>query len=169
MGVFGGFVYGGESVGGDVYGPDVDILAAELIAADAVRVRLEAPIVVDDEYNDRDNYTITIVEGGSGTVTVRSVLPTNEDITTEVILIMDRLVGGLTYEVSLGTNLKSADGQSVVGTARFVGRKTKTENMLKGLPRHFNTSSTSTIRQILTAIGVSDDLIGGSLDEDEQG
>lgn len=165
MGVFGGFIYGGEAVGGDVYGPDVDVVAAELIASDALRVNVELPIVVDEAYNDPTNYSIAVISGGGQDVAVRRVLPINDDTTTEIILIIDRVSKGTTYEVSVGAALRSALGQSVVGSAQFVGRRTKTENMFKGLPSHFNTYPESTIRHVLTAIGLSDETIGGSLDE----
>lgn len=165
MGVFGGFIYGGESVGGDVYGPDVDVVAAELIALDAVRINVEAPIVVDAAYNDPANYNISVVSGPGQGVSVRRVLPTNDDTTSEIILIMDKVSRGTTYEVSIGAALRSSLGQSVVGTAQFVGRRTKTENMIRSLPAHFNTHPESIVRSIVTAIGLADETIGGSQDD----
>lgn len=165
MGVFGGFIYGGESVGGDVYGPDVDILAADLIAADAVRVNLDLPVVVDDAYNDPTNYSITIIEGTGQDVSVRSVLPITTDTATEIILVIDKVSKGTTYEVSVGASIRSTEGQTVAGSAQFMGRRTKAENMVRGLPAHFNRFPESCLRNVLTAIALADEEIGGSLDE----
>jgi hypothetical protein len=165
VGVFGGFIYGGEAVGGDVYGPDVDVLAADLISADAVRINLDAPVVVDDAYKDPTNYSVSVISGPGQTVAVRSVLPIFEDTTSEIILVIDKVSKGTTYEVSVDANVTGVSGQGVAGAAQFVGRRTKTENMCRGLPAHFNVLPESCIRNVLTAIGLADEDIGGSLDE----
>jgi len=161
MGVFGGFVYGGGA-GGDVYGPDIDIVSAEMISADMVRVTVEAAVVVDDAYNEPTNYTVT--PAGGGTLNVRQVLPVNTKITTEIILVIDRAIKGQTYTVSVSSNVRGTQGQTVEGSAEFVSRRTKIETLLRGMPAHYDTMPGSNIRSVLTAIGLSDDLIGGSLD-----
>lgn len=166
MGVFGGFIYGGEGVGGDVYGPDVDILSAELISADAVRINFEQAIVVDEAYNDPTNYSITKVSGDGQDVSIRTVLPIGLDTTTEVILVVDKISKDSVYQITVGAAVTSAVGQNVVGAAEFTGRRTKVENILRGLPRHFDQRPESVLRTVLTAIGLSDETIGGSLLED---
>lgn len=165
MGVFGGFIYGGESVGGDVYGPDVDILTTDLITADVVRIRLESPVVVDDAYRDPTNYTLTVVSGPGQELAVRSVLPIQTNIASDIILVIDKIDKGTIYAISIGSAVISTTGQSVAASTEFTGRSTKTENMVRGLPAHFNTAPDSVICCLLAAIGISDDLIGGSLDD----
>lgn len=163
MGVFGEFIYGGESVGGDIYGPDVDILGAELIAPDTVRINFESAIVVNDEYNNSSNYEVSIVAGNGQDVAVRSVLPIFADTTNEVILVIDKVSEGTIYQITI-SSLSSVTGQSAVGVAQFVGRRTKVQSLINKLPTHFNTLPTSCIRSVLTAIGLADEQIGGSLD-----
>jgi len=164
VGVFGSFVYGGEGVGGDVYGPDVDVLSIDLISADVLRIRLDLPVIVDAAYNDPTNYTISVLSGPGQALHIREVLPIQTDTASDIMLVIDRIDKGTTYVVTVGAAITSTKGQNVVGSSQFVGRSTKTENMIKGLPAHFNKTPKSTIRNIMAAIGISDDLIGGSLD-----
>ncbi len=165
MGVFGGFIYGGESVGGDVYGSDVDILLTDLIRSNILRILLEQPVVVNAAYSDPANYTITVIAGSGQEIAVRSVLSVQADTAEEVLLVIDKVDQGTTYSVTVGAAVVSVTGQNVVGTSQFVGRRTKTENMVRGLPAHFNKQPDALICSLLSAIGLSDELIGGSLDE----
>jgi len=160
VGVFGGFTFGG-----DVYGPDVDIVSVELVTDKLIRINLDLPVVVDAAYNDPTNYAVTLTSGDGQLVTVRAVLPTSEDTIQDIILVVDRVSRGATYQVSISNAITSASGQTVTGSGRVTGRRTKAEGMIKSLPVHFNNRPDSLICCILSAIGLQDDTIGGSQDD----
>lgn len=132
------------------------------LADDMVRIIFDSEIVADSAALNPENYTISLVDGGGEAVSVRRVLlPTNSRTTSEVILVVDKPTHGTHYRVS-ATGLKGRDGSPVGGTSDFIGRRTKTEEMLRSIPNHYNTGADSIIRAVVTALGIEDDYIGGS-------
>lgn len=159
MGVFGQFVYG-DGPDGDVYGP-YEAIGADMLGEDVVVLTLNNTVVVNDNFRDVNNYSISIVEG-TGAISVRAVIiPKNKLTTNQIILEVDRPTKGTTYEVSIN-NLDTTDGLGVTGSAAFIGRRTKLESMLKSLAQHWDKRPNSVIRNFLAAISIEDDRIGGS-------
>jgi len=155
MGVFGAFVFGG-----DLYGSDADLQGAVVVTSKLVKVLFDIPVVVDAAYLSPSSYTVTVIEG-TGPVAVRGVVVPTALTASSTLLEIDAMTAGTLYEVS-STDLSSTVGSDVVGTARFVGRRTKAETLLKTLPRHFDPRPAALITGLGMAMGMSDDLIGGS-------
>lgn len=138
-------------------------MAIELdqVGIDVVRIQFPYEVVIDRFYRDVTSYVIT-VERGFGEISVREAIPPTDGLTTsEVILYVDQPTKGTTYRIDI-TQLRQRDGTAVVETGRFEGRRTKLETMLQGVPSHWDKRPTSVMRNILAAISIEDDRIGGS-------
>lgn len=133
------------------------------IGPDTIRVQLSDTVVVNSAYTSLDTYTISSITGG-GDISVRSVVVPVGFTTTDVILYVDKPVKGTIYELTINA-LRRRDGAAIIDSARFEGRQTKGENMLKEIPSHWDTRPTSIVRNVITAIAIEDDKIGGSRDD----
>lgn len=135
----------------------------EPLSDDMLIMTFSDEVVVDDVYLDPATYGIEIIDGAGEAVEVREVQAPQDGLTTyDVILVLDKPTHGTHYRVSTVTDLNGRDGDPVGGSSDFIARRTKTENMLRALPQHFNTRPDSIIRAFVTAIGIQDDIIGGS-------
>ena len=139
------------------------------IAQDVVKIILEDEIVVDSAYLDPANYSIQPVTPGDIVPRVRAVIAPNAKVTTTILLHIDKPTEGGEYYLE-ADNLHDRNGNTIAveqaDLVTFVARFTKTDSMLRSLPDHFDPRpAESLIRNLLTAITMSDDLIGGSKDE----
>jgi hypothetical protein len=135
------------------------------LSDDTIRIIFDAEIVRDARLSEPGAYDIVIVSGTGDSVSVREVLvPQDSMTTTEVILVVDKPTHGTHYRVT-ATSLNGRDGGLVGGTSDFIGRRTKAEDMIRAMPTHYNTQADSVLRQVLTAIGIQDEIIGGSRDD----
>lgn len=142
--------------------PQLDALVSdiEVYTRRTVRIKFTDEVVVNDAYNDINNYDISIVEG-TGPVEVVSVLSTNESTTLELILVTQPMTAGTTYSLAV-TQLFRRGGTTFNLVGSFIYRDTKTDSALRSIPKHFDKRETSLIATLLTAIGRQDDLLGGS-------
>lgn len=160
MGVFGEFIYGGESVGGDVYGPD-EAIRSDILAENVIILQLDSPVVVNNDFLSLSNYSISLIEGPGNQVNVRSIIRPQGLTTSTILLEIDPPTKGATYQVGVGS-LDSESGSTIEGFSVFIARRTKLDNMLRFLPNHWDSRPRSLIRQVLTAISIEDERIGGS-------
>lgn len=129
-----------------------------------VRILFDDEVIVNDTYNDPTNYSIGVVEG-TGPVEVVGVLPTNLSASLEVILITQPMTSGTTYQVSV-TSLSTRNGIDFSVLGNYISRDTKTDSALRSIPKHFDRRPTSLLSSLITAIGINDDIIGGSRSDD---
>ncbi len=135
------------------------------LSDDTVLMTFDTEIVVNAAARDLDAYDIVIVTGAGEAVSVREVLlPQDSLTTTEVVLVVDKPTHGTHYRVT-ATGLSGRDGSPVGGVSDFIGRRTKAEDMIRTMPSHYNTRADSVMRAMLTAIGIQDEIIGGSRDD----
>lgn len=151
-------------VADDDIGVDIDP-----VAQDVVKIILEDEIVVDSAYLDPANYSIQPVTPGDIIPRIRAVLEPNSAVTTTILLQIDKPTEGGKYFLE-ADNLHDRNGGTLqileADLVTFVARFTKTDSMLRSLPDHFDPRpKESLIRNLLTAITMSDELIGGSKDE----
>lgn len=139
-----------------------DAPVVEPLSDDMLRIVFDTEFVVNATARTPGAYTISVVEGDGQAVSVREVLlPQNSLTATEVILVVDKPTHGTHYRVT-ATGLNGRDGTFVGGASDFIGRRTKTEEMLRTMPSHYNMRADSLLRSVVTAIGIQDDIIGGS-------
>jgi hypothetical protein len=125
-----------------------------------VHVEFNDEVIVNDLYNDPSNYSISVVEG-EGPVEVVGILHNNKSSSLDVILITQPMTFGTTYSVAV-TELSARDGTPQSFTGSYVSRNTKTDSLLRSIPKHFDKRPTSLLSALLLAMGISDDIIGGS-------
>lgn len=150
---------------GTVYGPTPNVLSVDVLTSTLIRFNLDAPIIVDDAFRALDNYIVVNEDYTQELIIKRVLPPVGARTTTEVLVVIDRMTDGTKYLAGL-KELTSAEGLGVTGIANFFGRVAKAEVMLKGAPSHFDTRPDSLIGSVLTAIGLSDDKIGGTRSDD---
>lgn len=176
MANFGSFEYGT----GVVYGSSsAEIDAIDILDQNKIRVTFTNPVVINEALVDVENYVIEFSDNpGFTDVEVLEVLPSVPDTsapdktqvsattTTELELLTSYHSPGQSYDITI-SNLLASDGSGVPSvTNEAVARRTKVETILRSLPAHFDKRPGSNIRSTLTAIGIEDDRIGGSLIED---
>jgi hypothetical protein len=142
-----------------------DIKEVRFIARDLLKLTLKTAVIVNSGYTNPSSYLIIPV-GGATAVNIIKVLVIRSDLraTSDIYLNITNPQLGAIYNVDIvPSSLQYIDGSPVVaGAVPFEARITKTDKMLKSLPSHYDTNPTSTIRNLITAISVQDDIIGGS-------
>ncbi|MCF6205335.1 MAG: hypothetical protein L3J47_00380 [Sulfurovum sp.] len=83
-----------------------------------------------------------------------------DPVALTVLLNVSRLTEGTTYTVSAAGLLDSL-GNPVTGSVSFVARKTKVEKVLTDTTALYNVSPSSLLNNIITAIHLENDKIGG--------
>lgn len=139
---------------------DVPVSDIDVYTSRSVRAIFTDEVVTDSRYYDVNNYTLTLIEG-SGPVEIVSILPTNETSTLELVLVTQPMTAGSTYQLAI-EELANREGSTFGVFGQYIYRDTKSDSGLRSIPKHFDKRPTSLIATMTTAIGVSDDLIGGS-------
>lgn len=177
MANFGSFEYGT----GVTYGPPGSTIASiDVLDRNIIIIEFNDFVIIDEDLLNPANYQIEFTDNpGFTDVESRKVLPyiggvaTNVEgktqqipvVTTQIQLVTDYHSPGTSYTVTI-SNLNAVDGSGVpLEPTVAIGRRTKTEEILKHMPRHYDNTPQSLVRGILTAMAIEDDRIGGSLKE----
>lgn len=158
--------WGGFTPSADAPVPPADTISINsitFIAQDVVSIGLSVPVRVDSLFQDSTNYSIAPLDFGEPVNIVSVFIPQNTLVTdTVMIKTTPHTVGG-GYSVGF-TRLVNPDGASLSLTAasKYQARVSKTMVSLKSLPSHFDKRPESLIRNLITAISLQDDIIGGS-------
>ena len=171
MANFSSFEYGS----GTVYGPStgVDVSDIDIITPKLVKITYTTEMVLNPAYFDIENYSIQFYNSASTDARPRRVLQLYQENSADealvhitTMLVTDPLTEGQRYTFMVN-GLISRGGVELASTpmSRTVVR-TKTQTILRTLPDHFDKRPESKIANILAAIGISDDLIGGSKREE---
>lgn len=149
--------------------PGPAVGAATFISEDLIRLDLPAAARIDAQYLEKSNYSIAVrpdTPKAGEEVSVLAVLPpadTSAVTSQYVYLSTTRHTLGAYYALTIsGSLVDSAGAQVYLPPASYAARVTKTMQMLKSLPAHFDMRNESLIRNLLTAISLQDDQIGGS-------
>jgi len=148
------------------------IQSVTYIGPTLIRLNLSFSARLDPEFLLSTNYAITPHTGSEITgeaVNVLEVLPPSNDVYVDqfVYLRTTKHTEGASYDVTY-RNLTDSAGRHVgligewADAVPYVSRITKTVQVLKSIPAHFDVGETSLIRNLLTAISLSDDALGGS-------
>jgi len=156
----------------------------KIIAEDVLRVTFGISIAIDEALRDISNWEVLVIPSGDDPQVVDVRIDPTADTVTSVDLEVTKTTKGVTYQVN-AHNLSDDDGVSVVNadgehtlSARFSSHLTKVDSILNQLPGPFSSTLDSNIRQILSAIAIEDDVIGGKdseisldirIDEDASG
>lgn len=145
-------------------GTPINIIDIDVLSTRLVRIEFDDEVVVDDNYNNPNNYSISVVEG-SGPVEIDRVLAVNTDTSLDIILVTQPMTHGTTYKVS-ATDLSTRTGDIFALEGDYESRDTKVDSSLRSIPKHFDKRPESLLTSVLIATGRSDDIIGGSRSDD---
>jgi hypothetical protein len=155
------------------------ILFVEVIAFDTIRINLTMHAVVNDDYNNVNNYIVRNSKGER--VEVLNVIVSNNVTWPFIVLHTRNLVESGTYELVVH-NIISNKGHVIDtvppgtptaflareeelavrrSTSSFTYWRTKTDSTIASIPHIYDTTATSNIRALLTAIGLEDNIISG--------
>ena len=138
----------------------VTITSAEILARDAIVIYFSSLVYNDSILRNTDTYVF------SPSLSVAEVIVGDGISISEVTLIVRYIVPGEEYLLTVEGITDSGNLVMDPTVAPLVvGRSTKLDKVLTSAPVLYDTSPTSTIRQILSAIHREDDKIGGSQDE----
>ena len=150
----------------------------DILDANKIRIVFTGPVVVDEALLNPDNYFIEFSDNpGFTDVETLKVSPSVPNVpitevqanlvsTQYVELLTSYHTAGQVYRVTV-MNVNAADGLIVAQRAlNATARRTKVDNVLSNVTVHFDKRLGSATRAILTAFGLEDDRIGGSLNEE---
>lgn len=132
-------------------------ITAQNLMYDEIRINFSSPMSRQG-LTTIENYTFV-----PNTVSVREIIvPQSED---EVINYVDvhvsTLTPGQTWSITV-TNLTDSIGTPIgVQTTTLIAKLTKSDKIIHGFPSMYNTEVKSVLRQLLLAIGIADEQIGG--------
>lgn len=138
------------------------------IAYDHLRVFFSQPVAVTDTLRDLESYVIVPITEGANNVEVVSIrgIDSESDILTYVDLQITRATIDATYQLKI-TGIKNADQDTLVSddgvgiVSRFKSLKTKTDSMINGVARMYDTKIDSTLRGVVAALALEDERVGG--------
>jgi hypothetical protein len=146
----------------------MSISSVTYIASDLIRLNLSFSARIDTDYKNIAGYYITGHAGSpivGVSVNVLAVLIPKNDVVVSPFVYLHTTPHtlGAEYEVNYG---KLYDSSGVLVPAGpnvpYQSRSTKTVQMLKSVPSHFDRQVESLIRNLVTAVSLEDDTIGGS-------
>lgn len=142
---------------------DLAITEVDVVAADMLIIYFNKDAKNNAALANPGNYSVVPVAGGQP-VNVLSVQTGNEIRTRYITLHITPFTVGEDYTVT-AVNLKAADGTDITpggSVSEFTGRQTKTDLAIAYRGNILSRDPNSIIRNILTAISLEDDRIGGS-------
>lgn len=150
----------------------VVVESVDYITPTYIRLNLNTGVVVNAGYLDAANYAVAVRSDtpmpGNAVSVVRVVTPAQGALTVDYVYLQTTThTNGATYTVSFNT-LTTLDGVAGFngGNGDYSARVTKTMTALKSLPAHFDKRIDSLLHSVVTAISMSDDLIGGSQNDE---
>lgn len=139
--------------------PPALAMSVTLVNYRLVRLDLNYVLTTDNAFYDVSNYTIMSSQGN--VLGVRGIVPLSRSTTAFILVETDTQSEPLEYTVSV-SGIHQRDGSPVSAQASWLARTTKGQTCLNNMPPTWSRSPSSNIASVLTAIGMSDDLIGGS-------
>lgn len=165
---YGAPLYGAPTLYGS--GSPATVTEVEIITPTLVKFTLSASAVVDANYFDVANYSVVLKDQSTTDARPKRVLqPYRENSEEEaqtasyIYLVTEPLTIGSVYTFQITGGVQGSDKILVAsfGDDR-TARRTKAQNAINALPPHFDRRATSRIANLITAIAISDDRIGGS-------
>jgi len=148
---------------------DVNVAVVKIVALDMVQIIFSEPMKNNAVLQDAASYTVTAFNPGVGVpVTVREVRTGKGISALSVLLVISQPTVGAVYDVTVVGNIVSLNNVALtINTKRGKYRKTKNDSLFTTRPSMYDLRPQSVYRNVLTAIGLEDDLIGGSENEGE--
>lgn len=137
--------------------------SVEVLALRHIRINFGLNAITDDAIRTLSNYTVTPITSGADSVEVKKITGVDFDdpYLTYVDLEITKPTEGALYQVTV-VNLTDDNEQTIINnTAQFLAHRTKTDSIIEGFPRTYSTTVEGTLRGILAAISLEDELIGG--------
>lgn len=145
----------------------MSISSIEVLTKDCLRVIFTEKIQVNTNFLSVENWSIVPFEDGRS-VSVKRIFvgPGEEDITENLVEITEPSIDKI-YQLSVDELITSSGNfiEFPNNTGFFKHRVTKTDSLLRTIPKLYDKKFDSNLRFLFHAIGREDDLIGGNLDE----
>lgn len=161
--------WGGGGVATPAAEGELFVESVTFITPYLLRLKLSSHVVIDELYTDPSNYDIRLHKGTGTALEVVRVLDIHGEVnsTNYLYLETDQHTIGLDYEIRID-KLHKTNGVpvSMANWAPYAARNTKTMAGLKSLPSHFDRRPDSLILNLMAAITLEDDAIGGSRNDE---
>ena len=147
---------------------NVGITQVNIFARDLIEVVFGTNVKNTKTITDPSNWTLPPVNVGQG-VTVLSVLTSGLNSIDRVYLVVTPFTAGAYYVVTMSGEVRSIKNEQLIGSLNktMKGRRTKVDSLCSTRPSMYDLRPKAIYRNILNAIGVEDDKIGGSQNEGE--
>ena len=132
--------------GGGPPGIPINVTDINVLSRRLVHIVFDDEVIVNDAYNDPDNYAISVVEG-VGPIEVARVLPINTAASLDIILVTQPMTLGTTYQVT-GGDFQTRNGVDFSIQGNYVSRDTKIDSALRSIPKHFDKRPESLISSL---------------------
>jgi hypothetical protein len=134
-----------------------------VVAKDVIKVIFSSSIAITPALLNASSYSISSLSGGSD-VTVQEILPMLGKTTSSVFLRISKPSLEQQYRLTIAESvLHDPDGVDLVETnVLWTHVRTKVDSAVDGIPLMYGTKSRTNVRNILEAICISDEEIGGS-------
>lgn len=144
--------------------PSIDLdLEITVLAQRRIRVEFTHSIALTRQAVNPASYTVLVVDTGAEEVEVQHVLYEIDAPALDYVdLFLSRPIMHRQYQLIASNFQLAATGSATDSTTgEFIAHDTKVDSITKNLGRLYDKSVTSNIHQILTAMGISDEEIGG--------
>jgi len=145
-------------------------LTATVIAHDLIRLNFPAPMSITPAFKTPASYSITSIVSGTNDVIIKEVIVDEryQDTASFIDLFITNPTLESRYLITVVGDVRQASNGNPLSTedieAEFLGHLTKTDSLLSTIQRIYDISIHSTLRQVMTAIGIQDEVAGGKGD-----
>lgn len=128
-----------------------------------IKISFSVVPITGEELTNLDNYAIAAVTSGASTVAPVSVFgyDTTEGTTDFVYLKITRPTLESIYRIDIANLTDSSENELINVRGLFKGKSSKSDSMYNAFSKTYNTKTDSTLGQLIMAIGIEDDKIGG--------
>jgi hypothetical protein len=145
----------------------IGTLEARLLSKDVLRVNFSEGISVDENLTNLSNWIISALPSGESPTVKQIMFDPEFDTVSFVNLEISKTTTGVIYEIS-ASNLLNVEGAKFANpnliptvSTKFLSRSTKIDAVLSRIPKMYGRDLYSNIRNILSAIALEDEEIGG--------
>lgn len=155
----------GQDLGSQVIVSGPRLACADVMAQDLLLLTFNVTMANNTALKAASNYRVIPEDIDLPEPRVISVLSGNLPNPQQIFLVVSPFVLGATYDIVVNPALRSIDNTALDSDgllAKFVGRKTKIDYIVRSRPQMYDMRPASLMRTLLNAIGREDDIIGGS-------
>jgi hypothetical protein len=145
-------------------GVPIHIKYVRIVDAKVIKLYMSEDIVVDKEYYNKENLSITNLTDSARYVSIESVLPCMNSTTSVLSLSVRGLVVGNVFGIVFHAGVFHESDGTIIGlsSVSWTQHFTKIDSALTHLPEMYATDVGTVLRTLLQATMLSDEYIGGA-------